>query len=402
MKTLIILAMCLLAGSSLQAQEYLREVLSKLESVKSATYDLYSEGWMAGDTLPSSVSKVFVEEYRNPQDTTIGSSFLEWDSEDQTRFEWGYDGTVSVYMNRYQKVAEVNDFSNQFLPVRLIQPPFFNYVTSIIRYTLETKDNVTREVKETEKEYYLKLTIDEGVEVEFFGKPFHFPEMSFMADPIMVFEIWIDKETGLPYKYKRELCGSNSGIDECSNVKLNTLPDKNFDLYALVPEGYELVRMGEKNKYDEEPFKLADKPAPDWTAVNMQGDSVSLSSLKGKVTLLNLTGIGCGVCQLAIPFLNELDKRFDKDKFQLVAIDSWGKPLANVRNYISRHQIGYTFLSGNEQVVIDYKTGGFVPFFFLLDENLVIRKIIKGYAKGTTEKKIIDAIEELLNKPIYD
>lgn len=396
MKTLIILAMCLLADSSLQAQEYLREVLSKLESVKSATYDLYSEGWMAGDTLPSSVSKVFVEEYRNPQDTTIGSSFLEWDSEDQTRFELGYDGTVSVYMNRYQKVAEVNDFSNQFLPVRLIQPPFFNYVTSIIRYTLETKDNVTREVKETEKEYYLKLTIDEGVEVEFFGKPFHFPEMSFMADPIMVFEIWIDKETGLPYKYKRELCGSNSGIDECSNVKLNTLPDKNFDLYALVPEGYELVRMGEKNKYDEEPFKLADKPAPDWTAVNMQGDSVSLSSLKGKVMLLNLTGIGCGVCQLAIPFLNELDKRFDKDKFQLVAIDSWGKPLANVRNYISRHQIGYTFLSGNEQVVIDYKTGGFVPFFFLLDENLVIRKVIKGYAKGTTEKKIIDAIEELL------
>lgn len=396
MKTLIILAMCLLAGSSLQAQEYLREVLSKLESVKSATYDLYSEGWMAGDTLPSSVSKVFVEEYRNPQDTTIGSSFLEWNSEDKTRFESGYDGAVSVYMNRYQKTAEVNDFSNQFFPVRLIQPPFFNYVTSIIRYTLETKDNVTREVKETEKEYYLKLTIDEGVEVEFFGKPFHFPEMSFMADPIMVFEIWIDKETGLPYKYKRELCGSNSGIDECSNVKLNTLPDKNFDLYALVPEGYELVRMGEKNKCDEEPFKLADKPAPDWTAVNMQGDSVSLSSLKGKVTLLNLTGIGCGVCQLAIPFLNELDKRFDKDKFQLVAIDSWGKPLANVRNYISRHQIGYTFLSGNEQVVIDYKTGGFVPFFFLLDENLVIRKIIKGYAKGTTEKKIIDAIEELL------
>lgn len=396
MKALIILAMCLLAGSSLQAQEYLREVLSKLESVKSATYDLYSEGWMAGDTLPSSVSKVFVEEYRNPQDTTIGSSFLEWDSEDKTRFESGYDGAVSVYMNRYQKTAEVNDFSNQFLPVRLIQPPFFNYVTSIIRYTLETKDNVTREVKETEKEYYLKLTIDEGVEVEFFGKPFHFPEMSFMADPIMVFEIWIDKETGLPYKYKRELCGSNSGIDECSNVKLNTLPDKNFDLYALVPEGYELVRMGEKNKCDEEPFKLADKPAPDWTAVNMQGDSVSLSSLKGKVTLLNLTGIGCGVCQLAIPFLNELDKRFDKDKFQLVTIDSWGKPLANVRNYISRHQIGYTFLSGNEQVVIDYKTGGFVPFFFLLDENLVIRKIIKGYAKGTTEKKIIDAIEELL------
>lgn len=396
MKTLIILAMCLLAGSSLQAQEYLREVLSKLESVKSATYDLYSEGWMAGDTLPSSVSKVFVEEYRNPQDTTIGSSFLEWDSEDKTRFESGYDGAVSVYMNRYQKTAEVNDFSNQFFPVRLIQPPFFNYVTSIIRYTLETKDNVTREVKETEKEYYLKLTIDEGVEVEFFGKPFHFPEMSFMADPIMVFEIWIDKETGLPYKYKRELYGSNSGIDECSNVKLNTLPDKNFDLYALVPEGYELVRMGEKNKYDEEPFKLVDKPAPDWTAVNMQGDSVSLSSLKGKVMLLNLTGIGCGVCQLAIPFLNELDKRFDKDKFQLVAIDSWGKPLVNVRNYISRHQIGYTFLSGNEQVVIDYKTGGFVPFFFLLDENLVIRKIIKGYAKGTTEKKIIDAIEELL------
>ena len=75
MKTRIILLMCLLTGGTLQAQEYLREVLDKLESVKSATYDLYSEGWNAGDTLPSSVSWAFVEEYCNPQDTTIGSSF---------------------------------------------------------------------------------------------------------------------------------------------------------------------------------------------------------------------------------------------------------------------------------------------------------------------------------------
>lgn len=400
MKTRIILLMCLLTGGTLQAQEYLREVLNKLESIRSATYDVYTEGWNAGDSLPNSISKVFVEEYRNPQDTTIGSSFLEWDSKDKTRFESGYDGTVSVYMNRYQKTAEVNDFSNQLLPVslpvRLIQPPFFNYVTSIIRYALETQDNVTREVKETEKEYYLKLTIDEGVEVEFFGRPFHFPEIPFMADPIMVFEIWIDKETAIPYKYRRELCGSHSSIDECSNIRLNVLPDQNFDLYAFIPEGYELIRMGEKNKYDEEPFKLTGKPAPDWKGIDIQGDSISLSSLKGKVTLLNLTGVGCGVCQLAIPFLNELDKRFDKEKFQLIAVDSWGKPLENVRNYISRHQIGYTFLSGNEQIIVDYKTGSFVPFFFLLDEDLVIRKVIKGYSKGTTDKEIIDAIEGLL------
>jgi hypothetical protein len=37
-----------------------------------------------------------------------------------------------------------------------------------------------------------------------------------------------------------------------------------------------------------------------------------------------------------------------------------------------------------------------VPVFYILDENRVIRKIVRGYGKETTDKEIREAIEELL------
>ena len=37
-----------------------------------------------------------------------------------------------------------------------------------------------------------------------------------------------------------------------------------------------------------------------------------------------------------------------------------------------------------------------VPVFYILDNNKIIRKIVRGYANETTDKEIRDTIEELL------
>jgi len=55
------------------------------------------------------------------------------------------------------------------------------------------------------------------------------------------------------------------------------------------------------------------------------------------------------------------------------------------------------FLGANEDVLKDYQTGHAAPWFFLLDDKHIVRKIFYGYSTERTGKEIEKAIEELLN-----
>jgi len=54
-------------------------------------------------------------------------------------------------------------------------------------------------------------------------------------------------------------------------------------------------------------------------------------------------------------------------------------------------------LGANEDVLKDYQTGHAAPWFFLLDDKHIVRKIFYGYSTERTGKEIEKAIEELLN-----
>ena len=59
-------------------------------------------------------------------------------------------------------------------------------------------------------------------------------------------------------------------------------------------------------------------------------------------------------------------------------------------------RLNYMFLDGDDKVIEDYRTGGAAPYFFILDKERIIRKVIRGYGMGKTDKEITEAIEELL------
>ena len=59
---------------------------------------------------------------------------------------------------------------------------------------------------------------------------------------------------------------------------------------------------------------LTGKKAPEWTLNDIKERPVSLSDLKSKVILVNITGIGCGACQASIPFLERTEKKVPKKK----------------------------------------------------------------------------------------
>ena len=140
---------------------------------------------------------------------------------------------------------------------------------------------------------------------------------------------------------------------------------------------------------------VAIKKAPEWTLNDIKERPVSLSDLKSKVILVNITGIGCGACQASIPFLKELKRKYQEEDFELVAIESWSR-MHSLQNYAKRKELNYMFLDGDDKVIEDYRTGGAAPYFFILDKERIIRKVIRGYGMGKTDKEITEAIEELL------
>ena len=392
MKTRIILLMCLLTGGTLQAQEYLREVLSKLESIKSASYQEERFSYLPYETKPKASYTYQVHEYRNPNDTTIGSSFVEWTKGEKIAY-CIYDGQILAYIDQEPKEVEINDFSMYPFPYRPVSAPFFNYTESLLWYFLTSSDSITREVKDMDSLYYVKMIIHEPTQIEFFGRAYRMPQYPFITDPTSQYEVWIDKKADLPYRMMRSMSHDKSE-SICSNVELNGLEMHALRAEDYFPEGYTVRKIGEK-KPKELPI-LEGKRAPSWTLTDAEGNVVSLDSLKSKVILLNLTGIGCGACYASLPFLRTLKDRFSPEDFELVAIETWGNSRATLQSYAKHNGIQYKFLEGNDKVVTDYHTGGAAPFFFLIDQDRIVRKVIRGYSIEDTDKEIIDAVESLL------
>lgn len=375
---------------------YLRKVLNNLEKIESAIYLKHVESWEPGDTIPVVVGSSFIKEFNNPQDSTIGASFLSFDCNDTTKLKFCYDGTVRAMIDDESKDVIIDNFTARKLPFRPITPPFFNNTKNIIKYALTSKDSITTELKDCGDHYYFKLIIHEDKQVEFFGEAHYMPEPPFAAgDPTSIYELWISKTTDLPYKTRREM-SHNISVAICSDVILNTLSIAGFSAYNYLPANYEIRKYGDKNKTKTvSPADLTDKNAPGWVLNDINEQPVSLADFKSKVLLINFTGIGCGACLAAVPFLKKLKEQFNNEDFELVAIESWGRKIHSLQNYANKYELNYIFLEGKDEISKQYLARA-APVFFILDKQRVIRKVIMGYSQSVTDEKIVNAIKELL------
>lgn len=399
MKKLTLLTFFLLTVYALHAQvnekEYLQQILNNLERIESASYYTLEETWQPGDSIPLFANRVFIKEYNNPKDTAIGASFVAFNPDEMNKMDFCYDGSARAISYHNDKVVVVDDFTARPLPFRPLAPPFFNYAKNIIKYTLQTKDSIAFELKDLGDRYLFILVINEDTQVEFFGKAYHMPKTPFYIEPTSIYEIWLDKSNGLPYKIRREMSHDTSAAT-CSEVELNKLSMNEFKASDYYPEGYEIKKYQYGKRVVSQASELTGKQAPEWTLNDSDGSPVSLASQKSKVLLINFTGIGCGACQAAVPFLKELKNKFKREELELIAIESWSQKESAIKIYADNKKLNYTILNATKEVVEDYKTGNAAPFFFIVDEQRVVRKVIQGYRNEKTDKEIIKAINELL------
>ena len=372
---------------------YLEKVLANTEKIKVAEYEItsktkapYEKGW----TLTSEAKII---EHDNPKDTTIGASEVKHNNLGVSSI---YDGTNYVHINHKEKSVTIKDFQDKqskALPFRTYGPPFFNYVKSLMRSMLTTADSIHLVREETEEDYIYKLSIYENQQVEFFGRDYRIPSTSLFfseEDAYSFYTLWIRKADNMPYRYLREMshnvqdvtCNLISWSDQPAKepiVATDYIPDKGYEVHYA-------GRSEQKKKDASVDELLVGKAAPEWTLKDMDGKEICLKSLRGKPTIVNLTGIGCGPCALSYSELVEMSKQFN-----VVSIEAWGNNVQRLIDYAEHHKITYPFLVGNDEVLNAYVGGDRgVPVFFYLDSNHIVRKVQHGYATGIIAQNIKD------------
>ena len=115
-------------------------------------------------------------------------------------------------------------------------------------------------------------------------------------------------------------------------------------------------------------------PAPAYGAVDMQGDSIDLASMKGQVVLLNVWATWCIPCRREVPELQALHQDLEARGLRVwgVSIDG-AEASGDVAGFMDDFSMTYTVLRDpGERVLSVFRIQG-VPASYLIDREGVVR-----------------------------
>ena len=159
-------------------------------------------------------------------------------------------------------------------------------------------------------------------------------------------------------------------------------------------------KIGAPPSGSAKPTALANEP--NVTFQDMQGASVPLSSMKGKVVLVNFWATWCEPCRGEIPILIGLQQKYSAKGFTLLgaAMDEEGKKVVEPFVKDTQFSVGgqsmtmnYPIVLGSDDIASQF--GGLLgmPTSFLISRD---GKIVKKYMGALNESQIVKDVESQL------
>ncbi|MGE5175894.1 MAG: TlpA family protein disulfide reductase [Hyphomicrobiales bacterium] len=138
----------------------------------------------------------------------------------------------------------------------------------------------------------------------------------------------------------------------------------------------------------------AGKPAPTFTLNDLDGKAVSSSAYKGKVVVYDFWATWCPPCKEEIPHLVNLQAKYRDRGLEIVGVSLDAGGASDVKPFVDDHDVNYTMLIADDDVLRAFGGVTFVPMTFVVDRHGIVVKRFIGYTPP-------EAFEETI-RPLLD
>jgi len=132
--------------------------------------------------------------------------------------------------------------------------------------------------------------------------------------------------------------------------------------------------------------------APDFQLDTLDGQTITLSDLRGKPVLINFWASWCGPCVSEMPYLQEIYKEWSGRGIELLAINI-GEDSSTVKGFMQKHNLSLPVLLDTQKAVARrYNIAGIPTTFFLDKDGIIQEKIIGAFPNKEAIEKRLDKI----------
>ncbi|MBL7165624.1 MAG: TlpA family protein disulfide reductase [Dehalococcoidales bacterium] len=136
-----------------------------------------------------------------------------------------------------------------------------------------------------------------------------------------------------------------------------------------------------------------DKPAPDFTLKDLDGNTVRLSDLRGKVVFLNFWATWCPPCRAEMPDIEKVHRKYKDQDVVVLGIDL-RESASTVRRFVEDGGYTWAFLLDTTGYVGSIYRVSAIPTSYFVDKKGIIRAVaIGGMTGATIEANLAEAMK---------
>jgi peroxiredoxin len=207
----------------------------------------------------------------------------------------------------------------------------------------------------------------------------------------MANQIWINKEDYIPVQYTSEYTFIEMDVDTVTQFEknlltkyeINKLKDTSRLSLSSIP-GF--IRLKDYVPSKRPDLLDAGTIAPVWSLTSLEGKTINLADLKGKLVLIDFFYKSCHPCMLALPGLQRLNEKYDEDGLLVIGINPFDtKEEDGIDEFLKKRGITYTVLLSDRSVPEDYHVSGYPTMYLIGRDGRIIHTQV-GYGESTEEE----------------